>query len=273
MGQLGDLLREAREAKGLSLSQAEKDTKIRQRLIRALEEENYASLPERIYTKGLLKNYAHYLGLDVSEVMRLFGEEEVAPVSAPPLSQSLGSPPLFSPDFIALIILIVALGLVAFWGIRQYVAPLLLVAPTETPTPSPSPTSTSVVAPSPTFSPLPSPTPTEVIISGLLVEIEVVSRTWLEVTVDGQEVYGGLIEAGETQAWPVEEAIALHVGNAAGLQVTINGQPQPPLGEVGQVVDKEWRVEDFITPTPGPSPSPATPTVTETIVPPPTQAP
>ncbi|HET6848050.1 MAG TPA: RodZ domain-containing protein [Gaiellales bacterium] len=64
MFEIGSALREARERKGLSFPQVEEDTKIRARYIRALEEEDFGVLPGATYTKGFLRAYADYLGLD-----------------------------------------------------------------------------------------------------------------------------------------------------------------------------------------------------------------
>lgn len=266
MGELGEMLREARERKGVSPAEVEEEAKIRERLIKALEEEDYAILPDRIYTKGLLKNYARYLGLDTSEVMRLFGEEEVASTPIPPASQALASPPFLSPDLIVILVIFMALGLLGFWGYRQYLAPiltpLLLATPTveaSFPTPEATPTRTPPPSPSPTF------TPTEVVITGLNLEIEILTRTWLEVVVDGEQVFRGLLDAGESRAWSANEVIVLHVGNAAGVRAVLNGQEMPPLGEAGEVVDVEWRVEEFLPPTPAIGPL-FTPTLTETQI-------
>jgi cytoskeleton protein RodZ len=64
MFEIGSALREARERRGLSFPQVEEDTKIRARYIRALEEEDFGVLPGATYTKGFLRAYADYLGLD-----------------------------------------------------------------------------------------------------------------------------------------------------------------------------------------------------------------
>ena len=264
MGELGEMLREARERKGVSPAEVEEETRIRERLIKALEEEDYDILPDRIYTKGLLKNYARYLGLDVGEVMRLFGEEEVPPAAIPPASRALASPPFLSPDLIVILVIFMSLGLLGFWGYRQYLAPILtrLVASTPTveassPTPEATPTTTLPPSPSPTL------TPTEVVFTGLYLEVEILTRTWLEVTLDGEEVFRGLLDSGETRTWSADEVIALHMGNAAGVRAVLNGQEMSPLGESGEVVYVEWRVEEFLTPTPVVGP-PLTPTLAET---------
>jgi cytoskeletal protein RodZ len=64
MFEIGPALREARERKGLSYGDVEQDTKIRARYIKALEDEHFGVLPGTTYTKGFLRAYADYLGLD-----------------------------------------------------------------------------------------------------------------------------------------------------------------------------------------------------------------
>ena len=58
----------ARERKGVDLYRAERDTKIRARYLAALERGDYKELPGAVYTKGFLRNYALYLGLDPDDV-------------------------------------------------------------------------------------------------------------------------------------------------------------------------------------------------------------
>jgi cytoskeleton protein RodZ len=64
MFEIGSSLREARERRNLSYGQVEADTAIRTRYIRALEDEDFHILPGPTYTKGFLRAYADYLGLD-----------------------------------------------------------------------------------------------------------------------------------------------------------------------------------------------------------------
>ncbi len=63
-------LHAARERKGVDLYRAERDTKIRARYLEALERGDWPALPGAVYTKGFLRNYALYLGLDPGEVLR-----------------------------------------------------------------------------------------------------------------------------------------------------------------------------------------------------------
>ncbi len=66
---LSERLLAARERKGVDLSRAERDTKIRARYLAALERGDFKELPGTVYTKGFLRNYALYLGLDPDEVL------------------------------------------------------------------------------------------------------------------------------------------------------------------------------------------------------------
>ena len=69
---LGEVLRAAREAKGVDLQRVERDTKIRERYLSALERGEYRELPGSVYTKGFLRNYGAYLGLDPEYLIDLY---------------------------------------------------------------------------------------------------------------------------------------------------------------------------------------------------------
>jgi len=62
--EIGYSLREARERQGLGYPEIELATKIRAKYVRALEEEDFDAIPGDAYTRGFLRSYAEYLGLD-----------------------------------------------------------------------------------------------------------------------------------------------------------------------------------------------------------------
>jgi len=62
--EIGNSLREARERQGLGYPEIELATKIRAKYIRALEEEDFTSIPGDAYIRGFLRTYSEYLGLD-----------------------------------------------------------------------------------------------------------------------------------------------------------------------------------------------------------------
>lgn len=72
MNTVGTMLKEARIAKGISLVDVEKQTKIRLKFLEAIEQDAYHLLPSPVYAKGFVKNYSEFLGLDSNVVMAFF---------------------------------------------------------------------------------------------------------------------------------------------------------------------------------------------------------
>ncbi len=91
---IGERLRAAREARGLDLLRAERETKIRRHYLDALERGEYAALPASVYTKGFLRNYALYLGLDADEILAQWHRERDETTSGPIM---VGPRPLEAP--------------------------------------------------------------------------------------------------------------------------------------------------------------------------------
>jgi hypothetical protein len=148
----------------------------------------------------------------------------------------------------ALAALIVASLLVVYlWG--QYTSFLENIEQIETAPTSRAPTAQVVAArtPSPApqatpevpwlSAPSPSPSPPE---RGLVVNTRVVDRTWMEVWVDGRSVMAETVQAGFTRSFTAEQQVRMRVGNAAGVQVVVNGTTQGPLGARGQAIDAIW---------------------------------
>ena len=193
VGELGSRLREARENQGLSLEQVEEVTRIRRVFLEALEEERFDELPGDVYTKGFIRNYARFLGLDPEELLAeyrsLTGEKPtiIPQVLDEPLMRR-SRPPLWASLFLSFMV-VLALGLIGWYAYNRYylgVSPSLqglwprrANSPTATSTPSPTreikqvvqpkatqkqaePTATSTpMQPTATATPtsLPSPTP------------------------------------------------------------------------------------------------------------------
>jgi transcriptional regulator with XRE-family HTH domain len=275
LGELGQLLRDAREKKGLSIPQAEEDTRIRQAQIEALEQDDRSKFASDIQRKGLLRNYARYLGLDLGQIAALqdTGEGRSGPIPVvaagfePPKGMAITSW-LFIDAFLG--ILIIASAVLVGSVIYNRWQPAL-VESSSTPTQRAS-LASPVLQFTPTNTPPPTGTPTQIPSGRLQVDVQIVARTWLEVSVDGEPAFRGLIEAGTNWSWFAENSIAMHVGNAGGALVTLNGQDLGPLGEADQVVDIEWTWENLHA-TPEPVPVSGTPIITGTAVLTPSPAP
>lgn len=71
---LGDLLKNTREEKGLTLDDLAQETKIQKRYLIDLEEEDFDDLPGKVYARGFLKTYANALGLDEKLILHMHEE-------------------------------------------------------------------------------------------------------------------------------------------------------------------------------------------------------
>jgi cytoskeletal protein RodZ len=146
----------------------------------------------------------------------------------------------------------------AFWA-----EPTSTPTPTNTPTPwivtaTPppattaelvlsTPTSDLLLLPTPTvpatISPTPLPTDTPEIVAEIALSMTVSQRAWVRVDVDGEVVQEGILEQGENRFWNAVESIVVRTGNAGGVNLTLNGEDLGPLGDIGQVVERAWVVE------------------------------
>jgi len=131
---LPDRLVAARERKGVDLTRAERDTKIRARYLSALERGDYRGLPGSVYTKGFLRNYAIYLGLEPDDVLRQWRRERGDQIGPEPLvvpPRPIAEPPrplTFSPSVV--VAALMTLGVAAF-GVYLAVQLLRYAKPPE----------------------------------------------------------------------------------------------------------------------------------------------
>ncbi|MDO9536350.1 MAG: DUF4115 domain-containing protein [Bacillota bacterium] len=72
MKEISDLLRNAREEKGLSLDDISRETKIQKRHLSSLEEGDFSPFSGEVYVKGALRNYAEAVGMNPSEIISLY---------------------------------------------------------------------------------------------------------------------------------------------------------------------------------------------------------
>jgi cytoskeletal protein RodZ len=252
LGTFGQALRDAREDLGVSLAEAERDTRINRRYLEALENEDDAAMPPAVYTRGFIRTYCQYLGLNPEGMLDLYGPQEAIEdrVSIRPIPAEINTPRSLPvrPAVLFAGVIVTSLLVVYLWG--QYTsflesterldsaptsrAPTAPVVVSRTPSPSPVTAALPVLAGQ---SPSPSPAAPE---RGLIVDARVVDRTWMEVWVDGQSVMAETVQAGYARSFTAEQQVRMRVGNGAGVQVVVNGATQGPLGVRGQAVDAIW---------------------------------
>ncbi len=285
---IGEVLRQAREARGISLAEAEEATKVRQKFLQALEQDDFQRLPGEVYRRGFLKSYAIYLGLDPEPLLARYRaqrapaeEQKAAPgVSAPsaprtggtvktgppaapaatapiqPLARPLGPTTPFNTAIFWVPLLVIALLVAGFFAYQRYGQPygqrLRALLTRATPTPTATfhvPSSTLTPAPTPTWNaptrgavhglepetptatPAISPTPTP---PGIVVDVRVLDRVWLRVTVDDAVVFEGVLEPVTVRSWSGRNRVAIKSGIPGSTYVTVNGEYKGAMGPPGQ---------------------------------------
>jgi transcriptional regulator with XRE-family HTH domain len=241
---LGQVLKEAREARGHSLDHAEEETKIRKKYLAALEEEQYHVLPGRVYTKAFLRTYARFLGLDADSVLAEFrarnpletreaAAEDRAAVPAEGRKKSVFRRFLLSAGVIVLLVVFNSLygAIRGGWSVSE--------APPSGP--GVGVQNPPAVEPEPVPEEKPEP---PAVIEGLDLVLQVVDGScWMRVSVDGQQAFEGMVPAGQTMSFKAEEIIGLRLGNAGAVLVQLNGEDLGRLGQRGEVVSREFPVE------------------------------
>lgn len=302
--EVGLTLRQQRERLGLTLEEAGSATHIRSRYLAALESAQMDQLPSLVHARGMLQNYAAFLGLDEDQVLLRFAEalqqrrlertskaqglqqssaQPIPPVSSPMLSWQR----ILSPDLIIAIGFIVALLGFTVWGALRIsaaqsaknqatppsIAEVLAQAPTS-PTQLSSPTAETNLE-SPVGIPevpgaletTPTETPSTAPINAPL-QLNVVAqlRVWMRVVADDKIVFEGRTTPGQVYAFGARQRIEFSTGNGAGVRLIFNQSDLGTLGAMGEPVYQIFTAEGLLTPTPQI-------TATPTMTPPPTSTP
>ncbi|MDB5059334.1 MAG: transcriptional regulator, family [Chloroflexi bacterium] len=115
---MGQTLREARVAKKAKLSQVVTETRIDIVRLEALESDDFESLPDDVYTKGAIRNYALWLDLDPDQTLTLYREARPAAVATRPLSQVSTTTRLTPLTYVALTLLLIIILTIALFALH-----------------------------------------------------------------------------------------------------------------------------------------------------------
>ena len=116
MPTLGETFRTAREARRIKLAQVAEKTKIPLDRLQALESNQYFDLPDDVYLRGAIRNYALYLGLDPAESLALYRdtrpeEERRAALSTAPTTRAIAVVPATVATLVVVALVLVLLVL------------------------------------------------------------------------------------------------------------------------------------------------------------------
>lgn len=231
MGTLGDTLRERRTSLGISLEQAEAATRIRARLLEALEKGDHDRLPAPGYVRGYVSSYARFLELDPPSLLALYkaetGEKSVHDLNLPQTSEAVvpRAQQHAVPWRAGLsVLLVLALVSLSVWVVsRVWRGP-------EATRPEPAvPNQTSeTVEPTATPSVTPAKKPvTRLVPFTLEVRVSDQGASWIRVTVDGMKAYEGTFTGGQSKTFEVASSASVRVGKPSEVTVLRDGKEIP----------------------------------------------
>ena len=260
LASFGEELRREREIRGISLKEIADATKISKRFLEAIERNDHKTLPAPVFTRGFVREYARYLGLSSEEMVNRYnfaavGDDRIeqsahlerltTPQAAPmpkKKAPQVSIPPAYARvdrNVYILILVVIALAAVSYWALKHRresrlaneerlsteAKTVVTAPPPKAPAALPQ-TATAPVAPEPGQAAAP-----------LLLSIEVSEPSVVVLEADGETVINDELRRGYHRTIEAKERFRFRtIGNAAGIALTLNDKPVPPLGRGGQVL-------------------------------------
>ena len=285
MTSIGERLRHQRLQKKISLERVSIETKIGVRLLEAIEAGQFEKLPGGVFRRSFVLQYARALQLDPDEIagelnqLNQFDEVPAMPTAEVINGHDQNSESAFAfrgdlsglrgstiGSLLAAVGVIMACALIYNWWQSPSAAkvptarvqPVAAAPPIAIPAATPAPISAAPAptAPEPTAS-VSQPAPTPADAAHVRVGLSADETTWVSISSDGKNVFAQALEPHETKIVEASSKIRLLVGNAGGVEISLNGKPIGPIGPRGQVRIIELTPAGFqIVPRNPPTPEP-----------------
>lgn len=247
MESIGSRIKSAREAKGISIDQAQKDTRISGRILIAIEADRAQEMISGpVYVRSFIKKYADYLGLDGRSLSEEFTgkkpgfKEQISVLNkgdkhGKVLGETKGS---ILPEFkipikkiacVAAAILIIFLGikLIIFAGSKT-IAFFKSRPKAENKVP---PRREKVVATKTAVKTTAASVPQIPKAADYILSLKTRADVYLKITSDGNVIYEGILKKGSNEKWEAKESFEISTSKAEALVIDLNGTSLGPLGK------------------------------------------
>lgn len=227
---IGESLTEARRQAGLTVAEVSQRTRIRESIIRGIEQGDFAACGGDFYARGHIRSIAGAVGLDPVPLISEYDAEhgplgsmraaEVFEPSIPIKLRERRSPSL---SMIVAVVLLAIIGFTAyhlasrgsgakhaaFGATSGATARSSAAAHAAKPTPAPSAAHVS---------------------SDVVIKLTALENCWVQITrrSDGSQIYMGTILAGASMTWTEKHAVQMKLGNPGGIVLTVDGKRQSP---------------------------------------------
>lgn len=218
---VGSILKKKREELGQDLLEISRTLKISYTYLKAIEDETFEKLPEEVYVKGYIREYAEILNIDPEIVIKAYNQQ-VSPPQAEN-KEALEKDALKRKRS----------------KIKLLLTPLLLLLLVITVTfilfpSSPGKKEISI-----------SPPPVETMGKNILktedtphiLKVFAIDTTWLLIAVDNTTTKDMILKPGESIELQAKTGFSLKIGNAGGVKLIFDGKEIGKIGGKGQVVN------------------------------------
>jgi cytoskeletal protein RodZ len=244
---LGSMITQARKSAGLSIDDLSASTNIRGSLLREMESDSFHNCGGETYARGHIRNIATKLGVDPLIFIAAFEEEQMHSDRSMKdllVENSVMKQPEEARKVSWKVLATISVSSLFVVGLAQ-----IIISNTSS-VDIPKPISTS----SPTVSENPSPVasdarPTEqaTVSTGTGVQLIVSAtraKSWLFVSdATGRTLFSGQIARGGTKTFSTDVSLNVKVGNAGGVDLTVNGKKVDSIGADGEVVSVSYGVD------------------------------
>jgi cytoskeletal protein RodZ len=259
---VGNELRAAREAKGLSIDKLSERTRVQPRALAAIELDDLSAIPPRPFGRGFVHAYAAEVGLDADRIVREYFAQfppthEPSP-APPPLLRTepeqffeLSSQWTGLAAAVGILLLVVAAAFVLGRrgdSPREHDAVGTSGAAPSAPTAAdaranPAPAAATPAAPAARATDAkPQAEPTSITLA-----FTVTRSCWVTASVDGQRTIYRLFDAGQHETLTGQREIQIRFGDADAVSWKINGRDGGRLGAAGAVRDLRITPENVAT--------------------------
>lgn len=242
----------------MSLSDVSEQIHIRSVYLQALENDDWSAIGAPVYTRGFIRTYARFLGLDPESAVQRFSEG--GSTAAPAGAEAPGAPreaakpgERRSPSLLlwvaaALAVVLVAAVVYNLYSLQitEREKPTAAIPAAASPSPPPGPAadtspavgaSPALVGASPEAGTSPEATATEMLTKTITLRLS--QASWLRVILDGQNVMEGVFPQGTVRTFHGDKVL-VRIGNAGGVAIDVNGKSVGKLGADGDVVERNF---------------------------------
>ena len=224
---IGETLAGARRQAGLTVSYVSHKTRIRESIIRDIEQDDFSACGGEFYARGHNRSIAGAVGADPVPLISAYDAEhgppgtlraaEVFEPTRPVKIRERRSPSL---SMIVAVVLLAIIGFGAYRLVSHHSAgshpPKAETAAGHGVTASSTPTTHSSSSPTPTR-------------SDVVIRLTANEDCWVLLTKsnDGSQIFMGVVPAGSSRTWTEKQAVNMRLGNPPGIVLTVDGKRQP----------------------------------------------